>query len=135
MQVSRRTIALAVCGLALMASPSFAHHAVQVLFDVNKPISVSGSITRVEWLNPHSFISLDAKDEKGTVQHWVFELAGPGALRQAGLNRDDRGLKPGDIVRIEGIAAKDGTPTGYVNRLHFADGRVFVFSNTNLAAR
>lgn len=130
------SIAAAATVLMVASSPALAHHAVQAVFDVNKPITVSGSITKVEWINPHSYISLDAKDAKGAVQHWVFELAGPGALRQAGLSREDRGgLKPGDMVKIEGIAAKDGTTTGFLNKLYFPDGRVFVLANKDPYAR
>jgi hypothetical protein len=136
MKLARKTMMFAVAGMTLMASSASAHHAVQAVFDVNKPITVSGSITKVEWINPHSYISLDAKDDKGNVQHWVFELAGPGALRQAGLSREDRGgLKPGDQVKIEGIAAKDGTTTGFLNKLYFPDGRVFVLANKDPYAR
>jgi hypothetical protein len=128
--------ALIAAVFAIAAVPVSAHHAVQAVFDVNKPITVSGSITKVEWINPHSYISLDAKDDQGKMQHWVFELAGPGALRQAGLSREDRGgLKPGDMVRIEGIAAKDVTPTGFLNKLYFPDGRVFVLANKDPYAR
>lgn len=136
MNAFARGTAFALAGLLTAASAALAHHAVQAVFDVNKPITVSGSITKVEWINPHSYISLDARDEKGAVQHWVFELAGPGALRQAGLSREDRGgLKPGDLVKIEGIAAKDGTTTGFLNKLYFPDGRVFVLANKDPYAR
>jgi len=136
MKFACRTATFALAGIAVISSVAFAHHAVQAVFDVNKPITVSGSITKVEWINPHSYISLDSKDDKGSVQHWVFELAGPGALRQAGLSREDRGgLKPGDAVKIEGLAAKDGSPTGFLNKLYFADGRVFVLANKDPYAR
>jgi len=84
------------------------------------------------WSLFHPYISLDAKDDKGNVQHWVFELAGPNALVQAGLSRENRGgLKPGDMVKIEGLAAKDGSTTGFLNKLYFADGRVFVPASKN----
>jgi len=133
---SSTTAALVVISFFVAVLPAAAHHAVQAVFDVNKPITVTGSITKVEWINPHSYISLDAKDDKGAVQHGTFELAGPGALRSAGLSRADRGgLKPGDMVTIEGIAAKDGTPTGFLNKLHFPDGRVFVLANKDPYAR
>jgi len=136
MNAFARRMVVAAAGMLGATASASAHHAVQAVFDVNKTITVSGSITKVEWINPHSYISLDAKDEKGTVQHWVFELAGPGALRQAGLSREDRGgIKPGDLVKIEGIAAKDGTPTGFLNKLYFPDGRVFVLANKDPYAR
>ena len=124
--------AMAVAFLAAAALPASAHHAVRAVFDVNKPITVSGSITQVEWLNPHSYISLDSTDAKGNVQHWVFELPGPGALSQAGLSAENRGaLKPGDMIKVEGLAAKDGSTTGFLNKLYFADGRVFVPTGKN----
>jgi hypothetical protein len=132
----RMTGALIVAAFAAAAVPASAHHAVQAVFDVNKPITVTGSITKVEWINPHSYLSLDAKDDKGVVRHWTFELAGPGALRSAGLSREDRGgLKPGDMVTIDGLGAKDGSNTGFLNKLHFPDGRVFVLANKDPYAR
>ena len=133
----RRALGAALAGASLTASlAASAHHAFSTEFDATKPITLKGTITQVEWINPHSYISLDAKDDKGNVQHWVFELAGPGALRQAGLSRENRGgLKPGDMVKIEGLAAKDGSPTGFLNKLYFPDGRVFVLANKDPYAR
>jgi len=127
-----RVLRKIVLGLGLVAAaamPAFAHHAVQGVFDVNKPITVSGSITKVEWTNPHSYISLDAKDDKGTVQHWVFELVGASVLQHVGLTSADRGLRPGEVVTVDAIAAKDGSTAGFVSKLRFADGRVFVPAN------
>jgi len=129
MRRSGRTIRFALAVIALVAPPASAHHAIQGLFDLTKPISVTGSITKVEWTNPHSYISVDAKDNKGTVQHWVFELAGAAMLQHAGLTSTDRGLKPGEVVTVEAIAAKDGSAVGFVSKLRFADGRVFVPAN------
>ncbi len=128
MRVARKV----VLGLGLSvaaAVPAFAHHAVQAVFDVNKPVTVSGSITKVEWTNPHSYISLDAKDDKGTVQHWVFELVGASVLQRGGLTSADRGLRAGEVVTVDAIAAKDGSTAGFVSKLRFADGRVFVPAN------
>src|SRR5207244_951075 len=86
LQVWRKPMALGLCGSALIASPSTAHHAVQAVFDLNKPVSVTGTVTSIEWTNPHSYIMLDARGDKGVVQHWTFELPGPGTLRHSGLN-------------------------------------------------
>jgi len=115
--------------VAAAAIPASAHHAVQTVFDVNKPVTVTGSITAVEWVNPHSYITLDVKGDKDVVQHWLFELPGSGGVRQLRAGLADRGgLKPGDIVTIEGIAAKDGTTTGFAYRLRVADGSRFDLS-------
>ena len=119
-------------GAAVIAAavPLSAHHAVQTVFDLNKPVTVTGSITAVEWVNPHSYISLDVRGDKDVVQHWLFELPGSGGVRQLRAGLTERGgLKPGDIVTIEGIGAKDGTPTGFAYRLRLADGPTFDLSN------
>jgi len=130
------TSALIVAATASVAIPAFAHHAVQTVFDVNKPITVTGSITAVEWVNPHSYISLDVKGDRDAVQHWLFELPGSGGVRQLRAGLADRGgLKAGDIVTIEGIAAKDGTTTGFAYRLRVADGSRFDLSNKQPHAR
>src|SRR6266704_328601 len=94
--------ALAVLALA---APVWAHHSVQAEFDLDKPFNVSGVVTKVEWINPHSYLFLDVKDATGKIKHWAFEMAGPGALRKAGLSRADRGgLKAGDSITINGVA-------------------------------
>jgi hypothetical protein len=110
------------------AGTAFAHHSVQAEFDVNKRFTVTGNIAKVEWINPHSYITIDEKDASGKTERWAFEMAGPGALRKAGLSREDRGgLKPGDPVTITALAAKDGSTTGFLQEIKFPDGRVFKF--------
>ena len=119
--------ALWILGLGCAAT-AFAHHSVQAEFDVNKRITLTGTIAKVEWINPHSYITMDAKGSTGKVERWAFEMAGPGALRRAGLSRENRGgLKPGDPVTITGLAAKDGSTTGFLQGITFPDGRVFKF--------
>ena len=115
-----------ILSLLCVAMTALAHHSVQAEFDVNKPVTVTGVVTKMEWVNPHSYLSLDATDENGKVKHWAFEMAGPGALRRAGLSRADRGgLKAGDSVTVNAVLAKDGTDSGLVKTLTFPDGRVF----------
>ena len=120
----------AVLILALSVSaPIFAHHSVQAQFDIHKTFTVSGTVAKVEWINPHSYLTVNVKDTDGKVQKWAFELGGPGALRRAGMSREDRGgLKPGDEVTASGLAAKDGSTTGFLQELKLADGRVFKFA-------
>ena len=116
-------LALTLAGLAS------AHHSVQAQFDVHKTFTVSGTVAKVEWINPHSYLTINVKDTDGKVQKWAFELGGPGALRRAGMSREDRGgLKPGDEVTASGLAAKDGSTTGFLQELKLADGRVFKFT-------
>ena len=120
--------ALWILGLVL-AGPAFAHHSVQAQFDIHKTFTVSGTVSKVEWINPHSYLTINVKDADGKVQKWAFELGGPGALRRAGMSREDRGgLKPGDEVTASGLAAKDGSNSGFLQELKLADGRVFKFT-------
>jgi hypothetical protein len=119
--------ALWMLGL-LSAGTACAHHSVQAEFDMNKKLTLTGTVAKDEWINPHSYITIETKDAGGKVEHWSFEMAGPGALRKAGLSREDRGgLKPGDTVTISGLAAKDGSTTGFLQAITFPDGRVFKF--------
>ena len=77
--------------------PAMAHHSIQSEFDGKKIVTISGEIAKIEWINPHSYLSLNVKGADGTVQKWAFELGGLEVLRKAGLSRADRGgLKPGD---------------------------------------
>ena len=125
---------LLVCCAFLMlglvsAGPAFAHHSVQAQFDIHKTFTVTGTVAKVEWINPHSYLTINVKDADGKVEKWAFELGGPGALRRAGMSREDRGgLKPGDEVTASGLAAKDGSTTGFLQELKLADGRVFKFA-------
>jgi hypothetical protein len=128
---NRRFLVSAVfCMLGLVLSEAvFAHHSVQAQFDIHKTFTVTGTVAKVEWINPHSYLTINVKDAEGKVQKWAFELGGPGALRRAGMSREDRGgLKPGDEVTASGLAAKDGSTTGFLQELKLADGRDFKFA-------
>jgi len=115
--------------IVLLAGPVSAHHSVQAQFDIHKTFTVSGTVAKVEWINPHSYLTINVKDADGKTQKWAFELGGPGALRRAGMSREDRGgLKPGDEVTASGLAAKDGSTTGFLQELKLSDGRVFKFA-------
>jgi len=117
---------LVVLALLWAAMPAPAHHSVQAEFDLDKPFTITGVITKVEWINPHSYLYLEVKDDGGKVKRWSFEMAGPGALRRAGLSRADRGgMKAGDTVTVHGVLAKDGTDFGLIKDVKLADGRVF----------
>jgi DNA/RNA endonuclease YhcR with UshA esterase domain len=123
---SRKGFLLTLGVLSMAAVPAFAHHSVQAQFDLDKPFTLTGTVTKVEWINPHSYLFLDVKDNAGNIKKWAFEMAGPGALRKAGLSRADRGgLKPGDSVTVNGVLAKDGTDLGLIKTITMSDGRVF----------
>ena len=135
MKYKRLTSARALSCL-VFAGCAFAHHAVQAQFDLDKPVTVTGIVTRMEWINPHSYLSLDAKGADGKVHHWAFEMAGPGGLRKAGLSRSDRGgIKSGDTVIVDAVLAKDGTDSGLIKDIKMPDGRVFTIWSSDPNAK
>jgi hypothetical protein len=127
-RISTALFTALLCGLAL-SGPVSAHHSVQSQFDIHKTVSISGTVAKIEWINPHSYLTVSVKGADGKVEKWAFELGGSGALRRAGMSRADRGgLKPGDQVTVTALAARDGSNSGFLQELKIADGRVFKFS-------
>ena len=132
----RLAASLAILIFDVSVVPVAAHHSVQAEFDLQKPITVTGKVTKVEWINPHSYLYMDVNDDKGNVKRWSFEMAGPGALRRAGLSRSDRGgLKAGDTITVNGVLAKDGSDFGLVKTVKLPDGRVFTIWTDDPNAR
>jgi len=104
-----------------MAVPTFAHHSFSAEFDGTKTITLSGKVTKVDWMNPHIWLYLDVKDDKGTVTKWQCEGGPPNTLTRNGWVKDN--LKEGDAVTIEGTLAKDGSKTCNATRVALPDGR------------
>lgn len=115
--------ALAVFGLLLAAGGASAHHAVQSQFDFNKPIELTGVLSKVEWINPHAYFTFEVTDESGKVTVWAFETVGPGGLRKAGLSRAGF-FKVGETYTVTGVGAKDGSNSGFIKAFKLPDGRV-----------
>ena len=116
------------CGLSL-GGPVSAHHSVQSQFDIHKTVSISGTVAKIEWINPHSYLTVNVKGSDGKVQKWAFELGGAASLRRAGMSRADRGgLKPGDQVTVTALAARDDSNSGFLQELKMGDGRVYKFT-------
>jgi hypothetical protein len=102
-----------VAGVAfvLAAAPVVAHHSFSAEFDASKTFKMTGTVTKVEWMNPHTFFYIDVKDEKsGKVTNWAMEMGSPNGLMRNGWTRNT--MKTGDVVSVEGSLAKDGSPTG-----------------------
>ena len=106
MKITAAAVFLGV-GFLLAGRPVVAHHAFSAEFDAEKPVKLTGPVTRLEWTNPHAWIYVDVKDETGKVANWGFELASPNGLMRSGWTRFS--LKPGDVVTIEGARAKNGS--------------------------
>lgn len=89
--------------------PLPAHHSFAAEFDINQPLTITGSVTRVEWMNPHVWFYIDIKDASGAVAAWALEMGSPNALMRAGWTRSSMAI--GEVVTVEGYRAKDGTTT------------------------
>jgi hypothetical protein len=118
-------LAVSLCGVALAGRVS-AHHSIQAQFDINKTITIAGTVAKIEFINPHSYLTINVKDADGKVTKWAFEMTGLAGLRRAGLSRADRGgLKAGDELTVTALAPRDGSNSGLAQVLTMADGRVF----------
>jgi len=125
-----KRIAFFVLGLALLLPHTvIGHHSFDAEFDRNKPVTLKGSVTRVDWGNPHIWVFMDVKDDTGKVSNWGVEGGAPNALFRNGWRKDS--LKVGDTVTVEGFKSKDGLPRANANRVTLPDGRrVFAGSSS-----
>ena len=118
----------AALGLLLAAVPVMAHHSFAAEFDSNKPIKMTGTVTKIEWMNPHAYFYIDVKDASGKVTNWGLEMGSPNGLMRQGWTRNS--MKIGDEVTVEGSAAKDGSNIGNARSVTLSGGqRLFAASS------
>ena len=126
----RKIFATVSAALLCVAVPALAHHSVSGEYDVNKPVTIKGTVSKVEWTNPHSRIYVDVKDASGKVTTWNFELAARSALTRQGWT--GRSVKIGDTVTVEGDLARSGVSGAHARTVVLADGtKVFSGANDN----
>jgi hypothetical protein len=115
-------VALAVGVSAIVSAvPVVAHHAFAAEFDANQPLTITGTVTKIEWTNPHARFYVDAKDESGKVVNWDFELGPPNGLMRRGWTRNS--LKPGHVVTVTGFRSKVAPYVANARTVTLADGR------------
>lgn len=114
-------ILIAGAGLLITGLPAMAHHSFAAEYDSSKPVTLKGTVTKVEWTNPHARFYVDVKDENGKVTNWNLELASPNVLTRNGWTRHS--LKEGDQITVQGAQAKDGANLANARSVVLADGK------------
>ena len=109
-------------GLAIFCGSMFAHHGTNASYDMDKIVTISGTVTEFIWSNPHCQVYLDVKDEQGNIVHWAGEMNSPGVLERAAMTR--RTLKPGDVIKVNLHPSRAGAAVGVVQDITLPDGKV-----------
>jgi hypothetical protein len=121
MKLNTKPVLAAGIALVLGAAPILAHHSYSAEFDRNKRITITGTVTRVEWANPHARFYFDAKNDKGEMVNWNFELASPNGLMRLGWTRNS--LKVGDVITVEGTLARNNPYVGNTTNVRLQGGK------------
>jgi DNA/RNA endonuclease YhcR with UshA esterase domain len=131
MQVHAGIVALGLMWLSTPA-PVAGHHSFSAEYDGNKPITLKGTVTKMEWINPHAWIHLDVKNPDGTVTSWMIEGAAPNALIRRGWSRNS--LQAGTEITVEGYLAKDGSKMANGREMTLPDGRRLFAGSSGIGA-
>ena len=128
----RTALTVVMCGLLWAAATLSAHHAFNAEFDQDRPVQLKGTVTRVEWINPHTWIHIDVKKADGTVEQWSIEGGTPNTLLRRGLKRDT--LPAGTEIVVDGYQAKDGSNKANGRDVTFTDGRTLFMGSSGTGA-
>jgi hypothetical protein len=129
---STTKIGLAMGAVLLAAAPVWAHHAFAAEFDGKKPVKLEGTVTKMEWINPHAWIHIDVKDADGKVTNWMVECGTPNTLLRRGVNKNS--VTAGMEIVVDGYQAKDGSNKANGRDVTFADGRKVFLGSTGTGA-
>jgi len=125
---AKMTVVVLGVGLLLAAVPVLAHHSFAAEYDASKAVKMTGTVTQMEWINPHAWIHIDVKKPDGKVESWMVEAGAPNALLRRGFNKQS--LLPGTVITVEGYQAKDGANRANGRDITYQDGRkLFVGSS------
>ena len=130
----RTTVLVMVFSIGLLsaAAPADAHHAFSAEFDADRPLQLHGTVTRTEWINPHSWIHIDVEDANGNVESWAIECGAPNALIRRGLNKNS--IPAGTELVVDGFGAKDGSNTANARDITLPDGSQFYVGSSGTGA-
>ena len=130
----RRTVAVIAAGVGLLmaAAPAIAHHAFAAEFDAKRPIKLQGTVTKMEWINPHAWIHVDVKKPDGKVESWMIEGGTPNTLLRRGFTKNS--LLPGTEILVDGYQAKDGSLRANGRDLTLPDGRKLFLGSSGTGA-
>jgi Family of unknown function (DUF6152) len=129
MNKNRTTLVAAAAAVLMFGLSLWAHHG-NAAYDEKNPVTIKGSVTEFAWTNPHVQIYLDVKDDKGNVAHWSVETYSPGKLIRAGWTKES--VKPGDVVSITLIPARNGAPVGFLHKLVLPNGKVLALQELDI---
>ena len=128
---TKLSVVIAVAGglLLALAAPVWAHHAFSAEFDQKKPIKLQGTVKKMEWINPHSWITIEVKKPDGLMETWEVEAGAPNSMFRRGFNKDS--LPVGSDVVVQGYQAKDGKRRANGGSITFSDGRTLFLGGSN----
>jgi uncharacterized protein DUF6152 len=119
----RFAVVLVAATLVVAAGSASAHHSVSGQYDASRPLTLTGVISKVDWINPHIYLHLDVKEKDGAVTTWTLSTLPTAMMRRAGLTKESLQGQPGEVVTITAIAARDETKKlGWISKITYADG-------------
>src|SRR5215213_7267546 len=130
----RRHILVGIAGvsLTLAAAPLYAHHAFSSEFDADKPLQLSGTVSKMEWVNPHAWIHIEVKKPDGKTESWAIEGGTPNTLMRRGISRDQ--VKIGMVIKVDGYQSKDGSMRANGRDITFPDGKTLFMGSSGTGA-